>query len=45
MVANVPTIAEFGDSDTLKAGEPVIAIGNPLGLDFLVLSQVESFLD
>ena len=30
----IKTIAEFGDSDTLKAGEPVIAIGNPLGLGF-----------
>ncbi|MDF2558284.1 MAG: hypothetical protein K0R71_2112 [Bacillales bacterium] len=28
------TIAEFGNSDTLKQGEPVIAIGNPLGLRF-----------
>ncbi|MCM3609645.1 trypsin-like peptidase domain-containing protein [Planococcus sp. MERTA32b] len=25
---------EFGDSDVLKQGETVIAIGNPLGLDF-----------
>lgn len=24
----------FGDSDTLRAGDSVIAIGNPLGLDF-----------
>lgn len=24
----------FGDSELLKAGEPAIAIGNPLGLDF-----------
>ena len=24
--------AEFGDSDQLKAGQPVLAIGNPLGL-------------
>lgn len=31
---NVETVAEFGDSDVLKQGEPVIAIGNPLGLDF-----------
>ena len=30
----IKTIAEFGDSDTLKAGEPVIAIGNPSGLGF-----------
>ncbi|QHA38259.1 PDZ domain-containing protein [Rossellomorea marisflavi] len=27
-------IAKFGDSDKLKQGEPVIAIGNPLGLQF-----------
>ena len=26
--------AQFGDSDVLKQGETVIAIGNPLGLDF-----------
>ncbi len=26
--------AEFGDSSSLRAGEEVIAIGNPLGLDF-----------
>ena len=28
------TVAQFGDSDALKVGETVIAIGNPLGLDF-----------
>ena len=28
------TILEFGDSDKLSAGEQVVAIGNPLGLDF-----------
>ena len=27
-------IAEFGDSESLKVGEPAIAIGNPLGLEF-----------
>jgi len=32
--ANVETVAEFGDSDALKVGESVIAIGNPLGLSF-----------
>ena len=32
--SSIKTIAEFGDSDTLKSGEPVIAIGNPLGLGF-----------
>lgn len=30
----IETIAEFGDSDALKPGEPVIAIGNPLGSIF-----------
>jgi len=30
----VKTIAEFGKSESLKPGEPVIAIGNPLGLQF-----------
>ncbi|MBZ5199621.1 trypsin-like peptidase domain-containing protein [Planomicrobium chinense] len=31
---NVPDVVELGDSDVLKRGETVIAIGNPLGLDF-----------
>ncbi|MGL4972109.1 MAG: S1C family serine protease [Culicoidibacterales bacterium] len=30
----VSQIAELGDSDSVRVGEPVIAIGNPLGLDF-----------
>jgi serine protease Do len=30
----VKTIIDFGDSDALKRGETVIAIGNPLGLGF-----------
>lgn len=30
----IDTVANFGDSDVLKQGETVIAIGNPLGLDF-----------
>lgn len=30
----VEAVIEFGDSDVLKQGETVIAIGNPLGLDF-----------
>lgn len=32
--SKVKAVAEFGDSDILKQGETVIAIGNPLGLDF-----------
>lgn len=32
--ANVDKTAEFGESEALKIGEPVIAIGNPLGLEF-----------
>ncbi|WP_203248296.1 S1C family serine protease [Sporosarcina beigongshangi] len=31
---NVKTVATFGNSDVLKRGETVIAIGNPLGLGF-----------
>lgn len=31
---HVTKIANYGDSDQLKVGEPVIAIGNPLGLQF-----------
>lgn len=30
---NLP-VAEFGDSDGIMVGEPAIAIGNPLGLEF-----------
>ena len=30
---NLPT-AEFGDSDDIMVGEPAIAIGNPMGLEF-----------
>lgn len=29
-----PQVAEFGDSSALKVGEPVIAIGSPLGSEF-----------
>ncbi len=32
--SKVKKIAEFGNSDSLKMGEPVIAIGNPLGATF-----------
>lgn len=32
--ANIKQVATFGDSDSITLGEPVIAIGNPLGLEF-----------
>lgn len=32
--SNVDTALEFGDSDKLRAGDTVVAIGNPLSLDF-----------
>ncbi|MEH7303851.1 S1C family serine protease [Neobacillus drentensis] len=32
--AKIKKVAEFGNSDSLKMGEPVIAIGNPLGATF-----------
>lgn len=32
--AGIEIVAEFGNSDTLRVGEPAIAIGNPLGLRF-----------
>jgi serine protease Do len=31
---HVSTVATFGDSDAIRAGEPAIAIGNPMGLEF-----------
>lgn len=31
---HVETVAKFGDSDAVRTGEPAIAIGNPLGLEF-----------
>jgi serine protease Do len=31
---HVDKVIELGDSDDLKVGEPVLAIGNPLGLQF-----------
>lgn len=32
--SGVKQVAEFGDSDTLKAGQTAIAFGNPLGLGY-----------
>jgi serine protease Do len=31
----IPAVAQLGDSDTLNVGETVIAIGNPLGKEFI----------
>ena len=31
---HVDTALEFGDSEKMRAGDPVVAIGNPLSLDF-----------
>lgn len=38
----VKAVAEFGNSDVLQAGEPAIAIGNPLGLEETVTVGVIS---
>lgn len=32
--ASVKTVAEFGNSDKIKVGEPAIAIGSPLGSEY-----------
>ncbi|WP_028550625.1 S1C family serine protease [Paenibacillus sp. UNC451MF] len=32
--SGIKQVAEFGDSDALKAGETAIAVGNPLGLGY-----------
>ncbi|HEY3067824.1 MAG TPA: Do family serine endopeptidase [Methylomirabilota bacterium] len=36
------TVLPFGDSDKLEVGEPVMAIGNPFGLDQTVTSGIVS---
>ena len=33
-VEGIETVAQFGDSDALNVGEPAIAIGSPLGINF-----------
>jgi serine protease Do len=38
-------VAEFGDSDALRAGQPVLAIGNPLSVGISVTSGVVSALN
>ncbi len=37
--------AVFGDSDIVRVGEPVFAIGNPFDLDFTVTSGIVSGID
>jgi S1-C subfamily serine protease len=43
--AGALTVIPLGDSDELKVGEPVVAIGNPLGFDFTLTTGVVSALD
>lgn len=42
---NAITIAKLGDSESLKLGEPVIAIGNSLGIGQSVTNGIVSALD
>jgi S1-C subfamily serine protease len=39
------TVLPMGNSDTVAVGEPVIAIGNPLGYDFSLSSGIVSAVD
>lgn len=45
--SKVTTVAELGDSSSLKVGEPAVAIGNPLGMKFsrTVTQGIVSSLD
>ncbi|PYZ96224.1 serine protease [Alteribacter lacisalsi] len=41
----IETVAEFGNSDTLRAGEPAIAIGNPLSFEGSVTLGIISAIE
>ncbi|WP_096437966.1 S1C family serine protease [Alteribacter populi] len=41
----IDTVAEFGSSDTLRAGEPAIAIGNPLSFEGSVTLGIISAIE
>ena len=43
--AHLSVPAVFGDSDAVRVGEPVFAIGNPFDLDFTVTSGIISGVD
>src|SRR5206468_133451 len=44
--SGIKQVADFGDSDALRAGETVIAVGNPLGLGFAItINQAKSVID
>ena len=42
--AGIDTVAEIGNSDKLRVGEMVIAVGNPLGFDGSVTNGIISYL-
>ena len=44
-ISENPTALELGDSDNIQTGENVIAIGNPLGLQFSVTEGIVSAVD
>lgn len=41
---NLPSV-DFGDSDELQVGEPVLAIGSPFGLDYTATAGIVSALN
>jgi serine protease Do len=45
VLINLFHAVKLGDSDTLRQGEPVIAIGNPLGFNSTVTTGIISTLN